>query len=108
MSKIGSRLIQAAKEAAAIARGEVAPARIHVPADIDVKAVRQKLELDQNAFASEFGFSINQIRDWEQQRTRPLGAMRAYLMIIDRDPEGIRELLKRKPVAVKGRAKKAA
>jgi putative transcriptional regulator len=41
MSKIGSRLIQAAKEAAAIARGEVAPARIHVPADVDLNAVRQ-------------------------------------------------------------------
>jgi putative transcriptional regulator len=108
MSKFGTRLIQAAKEAAAIARGDVAPARIHVPADIDVKAVRQKLALGQDAFASEFGFSINQIRDWEQQRTRPLGAMRAYLMIIDRDPEGVRELLKRTPVAMKNRARKAA
>lgn len=108
MTKFGSRLIAAAKEAAAIARGEVAPARIHVPADIDVKAVRQKLELGQDAFASEFGFSINQIRDWEQERTRPLGAMRAYLMIIDRDPEGIRALLGREPVAAKVRARKAA
>lgn len=106
MTKMGSRLIQAAKEAAAIARGEVAPARSYVPADIDVKAVRQKLKLGQDAFASEFGFSINQIRDWEQQRTRPLGALRAYLMIIDRDPEGVRVLLKRPPVAAK--AKRAA
>ncbi len=40
MSKIGSRLIQAAKDAAAIARGEMAPARIHVPVVGDVKAVR--------------------------------------------------------------------
>ena len=108
MSKFGSRLIQAAKEAAAIARGEMAPARIHVPTDVDVKAVRQKLELGQDAFASEFGFSINQIRDWEQQRTRPLGAMRAYLMIIDRDPEGVRALLRWEPVVAKGRARKAA
>jgi putative transcriptional regulator len=107
LSKIGTRLIQAAKEAAAISRGEVAPARIYVPADVDVKAVRQKLALGQNAFASEFGFSINQIRDWEQQRTRPLGAMRAYLMIIDRDPEGTRALLRRQPTAAKGRTRKA-
>ena len=42
MSKIGSRLIQAAKEAAAIARGEMAPARVHMPANVDVSAVRQK------------------------------------------------------------------
>ena len=87
MSKTGSRLIQAAKEAAAIAHGEMAPARIYMPADIDLKAVRQKPELGQDAFASEFEFSISQIHDWEPQRTRLSGAMRAYLMIIDRDPE---------------------
>jgi putative transcriptional regulator len=109
MTKIGSRLVQAAKEAASIARGEVAPARSFVPADIDVKAVRHKLELGQDAFASEFGFTIHQIRDWEQQRSRPLGAMRAYLMIIDRDPEGIRAILKRQPiVTTKSRTRKAA
>ena len=81
MSKTGSRLTQAAREAAAIARGEMAPARISLSADVDVKAVRQKLALWQ-----EFGFSVNQIRDWEQMRARSLGAMRACLMIIDRDP----------------------
>ncbi len=108
MSKIGSRLIRAAKEAAAIARGDVAPARIYIPAETDVKTIRLKLKLGQEAFASEFGFSINQIRDWEQERTSPLGAMRAYLMIIDRDPEGVRGLLKQAPVAAKRRVRKAA
>jgi putative transcriptional regulator len=63
MSKAGKRLIQAAKEAAAIARGELAPARVFVPADIDVKSIRRKLKLQQDGFASQFGFTINQIRD---------------------------------------------
>jgi hypothetical protein len=40
MSIIGSRFVQAAKEAAAIARGEMAPARIHVPVVVDVNAAR--------------------------------------------------------------------
>ena len=107
MSKIGSRLIQAAKEAAAIARGEKKAARCHVPADIDVRAIRHKIGVGQDEFASEFGFSINQIRDWEQQRSRPLGAMRAYLMIIDKDPERIRQLLKKASSAM-AKPKKAA
>jgi putative transcriptional regulator len=94
MSKAGKRLIQAAKEAAAIARGELAPARVFVPADIDVKAIRRKLRLQQDGFASRFGFTINQIRDWEQGRSRPAGALRAYLMIINRDPNGVRRLLR--------------
>jgi putative transcriptional regulator len=94
MSKAGKRLIQAAKEAAAIARGELKPARIFVPADVDVKMIRQKLGLQQEDFASQFGFSINQIRDWEQGRSGPLGALRAYLMVIERAPDDVRRLLR--------------
>ena len=90
MSKAGARILEAARDAAAIARGDKKPARIHVPADVDVRAIRQKLALSQEDFASEFGFSVNQIRDWEQRRSRPLGGARSYLMIIERNPDHIR------------------
>ena len=70
----------------AIARGEAKPARVHVPPEVDVKAVRRKLGLLAEAFASEFAFSIAQIRDWEQGRSRPLDSNRAYLLLIDRRP----------------------
>src|SRR4051812_4947516 len=93
MSKAGNRLLEAAREAASIARGETPPARIYVPADINVKAIRTKLGLSQDDFASSFGFTTNQIRDWEQGRSRPIGGVRAYLMIIERDPESVRRLL---------------
>lgn len=93
MSKAGKRLIGAAKEVAAIARGDLKPARIHVPADIDVGAIRRKLKLSQDDFASQFGFTLNQIRDWEQGRSRPVGGVRAYLLIIGRSPESVRQLL---------------
>jgi len=36
----------------------------------------------QEDFASVFGFSLTQIRDWEQGRSRPLRSDRAYLMLI--------------------------
>jgi putative transcriptional regulator len=94
MTTAGKRLIKAAKEAAAIARGEKKPARLHVPADVDVKKIRLGLKLSQEEFASEFGFTINQIRDWEQGRVRPTGASRAYLIVIDSDPDAIRAILK--------------
>lgn len=93
MTKAGKRLIQAAKEAAAIARGEMKPAKCWVPPDVDVRAIRHKLELGQEEFAWEYGFTVTQIRDWEQGRTRPLGAMRAYLLVIAHDPSVIREML---------------
>lgn len=53
------RMVQGALEALAIARGEQDPAtyRVHVPDDIDVKALRAKTGLSQAAFAAHFGFT---------------------------------------------------
>lgn len=93
MSKAGQRLIAAAKEAREIARGEVEPARMYIPADIDVRAIRRAVKLTQEDFAAEFGFSATQIKDWEQGRARPLDAARAYLMMIEHHPQKVRELL---------------
>ena len=93
MSRTGLRLIEAAREAAGMARGERKAARLHVPAEIDVRSVRQKLKLSQEDFASEFGFSVTQIRDWEQGRSRPIGGVRAYIMLIDQNGEAVRKLL---------------
>jgi putative transcriptional regulator len=80
-------------EAIAVASGEAKPARFHVPDDLDVRAVRRKAAMSQQDFASAFGFTINQIRDWEQGRTRPIGGLRAYLTMIDAEPRKVRELL---------------
>ena len=42
MSKLGTRLIKAAREARAIVRGEITDGfEVHVPDDVDVKALRK-------------------------------------------------------------------
>jgi putative transcriptional regulator len=100
MTKAGKRLIAAAKEANAIAKGEKEPGGIFVPADVDVRKIRRSLGLSQDNFAAEFCFSVTQVRDWEQGRSRPLDAARAYLMMIEVAPEVVRDLmaqLKSKP-----------
>ena len=81
-------------EAMAIAKGEAHPAKLFVPPEISVKLIRKKQELSQDDFAAHFGFSINQIRDWEQGRSRPLGGVRAYLMLIDCNPDAVKDLLR--------------
>jgi len=82
-------------EALAIARGEADPStyRIHVPDEVDVKAIRKKFGMTQNAFAERFGFSMARLRDWEQGRSHPDGALRAYLLVIDRKPDAVKEAL---------------
>ncbi|MEA2906928.1 MAG: putative transcriptional regulator [Alphaproteobacteria bacterium] len=95
MTKLGKRLIEAAKEARAIIRGEADPAtyRIHVPHEVDVKALRRKLRLSQDAFAHRYGFTPARVRDWEQGRSKPDGAVRAYLLVIEREPEAVARAL---------------
>ena len=82
-------------EALEVARGNAKPTRLFVPAEINVRGIRKKLELSQTDFAQEFGFTPNQIRDWEQGRHRPLDGLRAYLMIIERNPQAVLDLLRK-------------
>ena len=88
------KIAEGLNEAIAVARGEAQPARLHVPAEIDVKAIRKTLRLSQDEFAHEYGFTRNQIRDWEQGRTRPIGALRLYLLMIQHDPASVATMLK--------------
>jgi putative transcriptional regulator len=88
-------------EALDIARGHAKPGKLYVPAEISVREIRQKLGLSQDEFAAEFGFTINQIRDWEQGRTRPLGGLRAYLMLIKNDSQTVSALLRKSPRVTK-------
>jgi putative transcriptional regulator len=92
--KAFDKIAEGLKEAVRIARHEAKPARLHVPAELNVRAIRAKTGLSQDEFASAFGFTVHQVRQWEQGRHRPLDGMRAYLMAIESDPEMVLQLLK--------------
>lgn len=87
------KIAEGLTEAIAVARGEEKPAKLHVPPEIDVRATRRRLKMTQEDFARHFGFSVSQIRDWEQGRNRPLGAVRTYLMLIESAPDHVLQLL---------------
>ena len=97
MSSLGKRLIKSAKEARAIARGEADAStyKVFVPAKIDVKAIRTRRGLTQEEFCLKYGLCIASLRDWEQGRFSPDPTVRAYLTIIDRNPEAVEEALTR-------------
>lgn len=81
-------------DAIAIARGEANPAtfNVHVPEEIDVKAIRKSLGMTQEEFGFRYGFG-KRVRDWEQKIKRPDGAMRAYLIVIQKNPEAVNRAL---------------
>ena len=68
--------------------------RVHVPANVDVKAIRTKLNLAQRAFAARFGFSVNTLRHWEHGSRQPEGPTRAYLLVIERAPDVVQKVLR--------------
>lgn len=93
MSRVGSRMIEAAKEAAAMARGEVVPgAVLHTPPD--VRALRARLKLTQPAFAKRFGLPVGTVRDWEQGRAAPDQAARVLLRVIEADPGAVERVVR--------------
>ena len=91
--KAFDKIAEGLGEAIQIARGELKPATLVVPHELNVKEIRKALGLSQESFASGFGFTLNQIREWEQGRARPIGGVRAYLMMIASDPESVQRLL---------------
>lgn len=82
-------------DALAIMEGQADPTtyKVYVPANVDVKAIRAKLNMTQGQFAARFGFSPGAVRDWEQGRKTPEKSNRVLLTIIDKRPDVVTEVL---------------
>jgi putative transcriptional regulator len=57
------------------------------------KVVRRALGLSQEEFAERFKVPVGTLRDWERGRAEPDQTARAYLMVIARIPDAVREAL---------------
>lgn len=101
LSKAEARRLDGLSDAALTAAAESDPdnppldeatlARLRRP--LDVKAMRQGLQLTQEQFAQTFGLELRTVQDWEQGRVQPTGAARTLLKIIERDPDAVRRAL---------------
>lgn len=58
-----------------------------------VRTLRRALGLSQQEFAARYHIPVGTLRDWEQNRSTPDQAARAYLKVIARDPEFVRRAL---------------
>lgn len=89
-----ARVMQGLSEAADFAAGKaVKGARVHVPAEVDVKAIRTSLGLTQTQFAQAYGFTVGAVRDWEQGRRQPEASARILLKVIEKRPDVVAEIL---------------
>ncbi len=91
----GQSILQGAREALAFAEGARDGYAVHVPATVDVKAIRERVHMSQDEFARQYGFSKRSLEQWEQGRRTPTGASRAFLVVIAREPDAVQRALTR-------------
>ena len=90
------RLIQAAREMLAHARGEIELESYNYtpPKKVDVSDIRVDLGLSQKAFAERYGFALSALKDWEQGRRNPERSARILLAMIASNHKAVDRVLK--------------
>ena len=69
--------------------GEQEGFKVHVPQEVDVKAIRNRLGMTQATFSNTFGFSLDAIKHWEGGRRTPEAPARTLLTVIDKNPAAV-------------------
>ncbi len=69
--------------------GEQEGFKAHVPKDVDVKAIRNRLGMTQARFSDTFGFSLDAIKHWEGGRRTPEAPARTLLTVIAGNPAAV-------------------
>jgi putative transcriptional regulator len=90
--KLFEELLESVKQAVAIERGQMKPARsFKVKPKNGVAAARAKLGLSQSKFAALLGISPSTLKNWEQGRRHPTGAAKVLLKVAERHPKVVLE-----------------
>ena len=84
-----AELIESVREGGAILRGEKEPSRRFELAAPDVKQIRARYKMSQSEFAALLGVSIKTLQNWEQGRRSPHGAARVLLLVADKHPDAV-------------------
>lgn len=92
--KAFSKVLRGLEEAKAYLDGERDGYKVTVPPTVDVKSIRKGLRMTQAAFSDSFGFSLDAVKHWEGGRRTPEVPARAYLTVIQRNPEAVLEALR--------------
>ena len=95
-------------EVDAFLAGRATDYKVTVPAEVDVKVIRKKLSMTQARFSDTFGFSLDAVKHWEGGRRTPESSARAFLTVIERNPDAVIAALHRpaKPAATQMKTKR--
>jgi putative transcriptional regulator len=94
-TRLGRALVEGMTQVLAHVRGEIELKSYTLPVPINVKAIRRKVGMSQSEFASAFALNRRTLQEWEQGKTAPDNAVRAYLTVIERNPAAVVDALRR-------------
>jgi putative transcriptional regulator len=90
----GRDLIAGARQILAHVEGRKRLKEYTLPEPIDVKGIRAKIGMSQAEFAEAFCLNRRTLQQWEQGKASPDLAVRAYLTVIERNPDVVQAALR--------------
>jgi len=87
-------LIAGAKQILAHVEGRRVLKEYTLPLPIDVKGIRARVGMSQSKFADAFCLNRRTLQQWEQGKASPDLAVRAYLTVIERNPDAVKAALR--------------
>jgi len=88
-SKLYRELRESVKEAGRIRRGKAKPSRVFHYDAINIRKLRESVDVSQSQFARMIGVSKDTLQNWEQGRRRPRGPAKALLRVFEKDPKAV-------------------
>ncbi len=82
-------LTESIKEAGKIQRGQAKASRVFTYNAIDIRRLRESVNVSQSKFALMIGVSVDTVQNWEQGRRRPRGAAMALLRVFEKSPRTV-------------------
>ena len=89
-----AELVESIEEAGKIRKGLVKPSRTFQYRPVDIKRIRNRLQVSQSQFSLMIGVSKSTLQNWEQGRREPDGPAKALLRVVDKQPQAVLEALR--------------
>ncbi len=93
-TNFGDDLIESLNQAIAQAKGHSKAAQVHTVHVPDVRSLRERLKMSQQAFSLAYRIPLATLKGWEQGRRQPDATASAYLNVIEKLPVEAQAALK--------------
>ena len=95
ISKAGKEIITGTEQALAYLKGDKTKGRAYKvrARDINIKAIRENLNMTQEVFSETFAIPVSTLKKWETNNRVPEGPTKAYLMVIEKSPHAVKKAL---------------